>query len=121
MARRRWLSLAATIDCIKNFFTAASAASLQQVCSKSSPFGCGQQADGGSRSRQAHLLKVAGRCEALRVTVPCEKGNSKIVVGDSKSSPAGAEAAQTFALLVSFVHRTVVEDIFTPNLAGTPT
>jgi hypothetical protein len=53
--------------------------------------------------------------------VPCEKGNSKIVVGDSKSSPAGAEAAQTFALLVSFVHRTVVEDIFTPNLAGTPT
>jgi hypothetical protein len=33
MVRRRWLSLAATIDCIKNFFTAASAASLQQKLS----------------------------------------------------------------------------------------
>jgi hypothetical protein len=117
MARRRRLSLAATTDCTQNFYLLH----LQQVCSKSSPFGCGQQADGGSRSRPAHLLKVTGRCEALWVTVPCEKGNSKIVAGDSKSSPAGAEAAQALALLVSFVHRTVVEDIFTPNLAGTLT
>jgi hypothetical protein len=53
--------------------------------------------------------------------VPCEKGNSKIVVGDSKSSPAGAEAAQTLAQLVSFVPRKVVEGYFYTNLAGTLT
>jgi hypothetical protein len=83
MARRRWLSLAATTDCIQNF----QLLHLQQVYSKSSPFGCGQQADGGSRSRHADLLKVAGRCEALLVTMPCEKGNSKIVVSDRGISP----------------------------------
>jgi hypothetical protein len=31
-----------------------------QVCSEGSPFGCGPQADSGSRSRPARLLKAAG-------------------------------------------------------------
>jgi hypothetical protein len=31
------------------------------------------------------------------VTLPCEKGNSKIVVGDSKSSSAGARSCNRVA------------------------
>ena len=95
MARRRWLSLAATTDCTQNFYLLQ----LQRVCRKSSPFGCGQQVDGGHVPAPRICFKSPAG-ETLPVTVPCEKGNSKIVVADSKSSSAGAALLQPRGQLV---------------------
>src|SRR5690348_4667662 len=55
------LSALTTIkDCVGN----RSSLYLQPVCSERSPFGCGPQADSGSRSRPARLAKAAA-CEVL--------------------------------------------------------